>query len=97
VLQPGPATLVRGHRSVDEILIFDRSKGWAAFADIRRQLASRDRTESDSLRSLRGTGDKIAGGTGALSPRQPQIRSLLGSDGCGGPSFLEFGATTQQA
>jgi heptosyltransferase I len=41
VLQPGPATLVRGHRSVDEILIFDRSKGWAAFADIRRQLASR--------------------------------------------------------
>lgn len=41
VLQPGPATLVRGHRSVDEILIFDRSKGWAAFADIRRQLSSR--------------------------------------------------------
>jgi len=40
VLQPGPATLVRGHRSVDEILIFDRSKGWAAFADIRRQLAA---------------------------------------------------------
>jgi hypothetical protein len=28
-----------------------------------RQLASRDRTESDSLRSLRGTGDKIAGGS----------------------------------
>jgi heptosyltransferase I len=42
VLQPGPATLVRGHRSVDEILIFDRSKGWAAFADIRRQLAARE-------------------------------------------------------
>lgn len=41
VLQPGPATLVRGHRSVDEILIFDRSKGWTAFADIRRQLATR--------------------------------------------------------
>ena len=41
VLQPGPATLVRGHRSVDEILIFDRSKGWAAFADIRRELAAR--------------------------------------------------------
>jgi len=33
VLQPAPATLVRGHRSVDEILIFDRSKGWAAFSD----------------------------------------------------------------
>ena len=42
VLQPGPATLVRGHRSVDEILIFDRSKGWAAFAEIRRQLARRE-------------------------------------------------------
>ena len=36
VLQPGPATLVRGHRSVDEILIFDRAKGWGAFTDIRR-------------------------------------------------------------
>jgi heptosyltransferase I len=42
ILQPGPATLVRGHRSVDEILIFDRSKGWAAFQDIRRQLAGRE-------------------------------------------------------
>jgi heptosyltransferase I len=41
VLQPGPATLVRGHRSVDEILIFDRATGWGAFADIRRQLADR--------------------------------------------------------
>ncbi|HEY3583894.1 MAG TPA: glycosyltransferase family 9 protein, partial [Casimicrobiaceae bacterium] len=41
VLQPGPATLVRGHRAVDEILLFDRSKGWRAFAEIRRQLASR--------------------------------------------------------
>jgi heptosyltransferase I len=27
VLQPGPATLVRGHRSVDDIVIFDRSRG----------------------------------------------------------------------
>jgi heptosyltransferase I len=42
VLQPGPATLVRGHRSVDEILVFDRSKGVGAFADIRRALASRE-------------------------------------------------------
>jgi heptosyltransferase I len=41
VLQPGPATLVRGHRSVDEILIFDRSKGIGAFTDIRRALATR--------------------------------------------------------
>ena len=29
VLQPGPATLVRGHRSVDEIIIFDRARGLA--------------------------------------------------------------------
>lgn len=42
VLQPGPATLVRGHRSVDEILLFDRSRGWSAFQDIRRQLATRE-------------------------------------------------------
>jgi heptosyltransferase I len=39
VLQPGPATLVRGHRSVDEIVIFDRARGWRAFADVRSELA----------------------------------------------------------
>jgi heptosyltransferase I len=42
ILQPGPATLVRGHRSVDEILIFDRAKGVRAFADMRRALATRE-------------------------------------------------------
>jgi heptosyltransferase I len=42
VLQPGPATLVRGHRSVDEILIFDRSAGLQGFMDIRRELAARE-------------------------------------------------------
>jgi heptosyltransferase I len=41
VLQPGPAALVRGHRSVDEIIIFDRAKGWRAFADVRAELAKR--------------------------------------------------------
>jgi heptosyltransferase I len=41
VLQPGPASLVRGHPAVDEILLFDRARGWAAFSDIRRQLATR--------------------------------------------------------
>ena len=41
VLQPGPASLVRGHRSVDEILIFDRSAGMRAFAHVRRELATR--------------------------------------------------------
>lgn len=42
ILQPGPATLVRGHPLVDEIVEFDRRRGLGAFADIRRQL--RDRT-----------------------------------------------------
>ncbi len=41
VLQPGPATLVRGHPDVDDIVVFDRAKGVAAFADVRRELASR--------------------------------------------------------
>lgn len=41
VLQPGPATLVRGHRSVDEIIIFDRGRGWRAFANVRSELAKR--------------------------------------------------------
>ena len=41
VLQPGPATLVRGHPSVDEIILFDRSNGWRGFADIRQELAKR--------------------------------------------------------
>lgn len=39
VLQPGPATLVRGHRAVDEIIIFDRAKGLMAFADVTSALA----------------------------------------------------------
>jgi heptosyltransferase I len=41
ILQPGPASLVRGHRSVDDILIFDRAKGVRAFGDMRQMLASR--------------------------------------------------------
>lgn len=41
VLQPGPAVLVRGHRSIDEIIVFDRGKGWRAFADVRAELAKR--------------------------------------------------------
>jgi heptosyltransferase I len=42
VLQPGPASLVRGHPEVDEILIFDRKRGWRAFADVRRELRGRE-------------------------------------------------------
>jgi len=41
VLQPGPATLVRGHRSVDEIILFDRARGLKAFVDVRAELAGR--------------------------------------------------------
>ena len=42
VLQPGPATLVRGHPHVDDIVLFDRSKGTRAFADVRRELRQRE-------------------------------------------------------
>jgi heptosyltransferase I len=41
VLQPGPANLVRGHRSVDDIIIFDRSRGLRAFADTAAQMSRR--------------------------------------------------------
>ena len=41
VLQPGPATLVRDHPDLDEIILFDRSRGWRGFAEIRRTLQSR--------------------------------------------------------
>ncbi len=41
VLQPGPATLVRGHALVDEIILFDRTKGVAGFFEVRHQLRAR--------------------------------------------------------
>jgi heptosyltransferase I len=41
VLQPGPATLVRGHPLVDDIVLFDRARGWRAYLDTRRALATR--------------------------------------------------------
>ena len=41
VLQPGAATLVRGHWAVDEIIEFDRSRGWRAYPAVRRALAAR--------------------------------------------------------
>jgi heptosyltransferase I len=41
VLQPGPATLVRGHPAVDDIVLFDRAAGWRAFTNVRRELATR--------------------------------------------------------
>ncbi|MFL5568551.1 MAG: glycosyltransferase family 9 protein [Gemmatimonadaceae bacterium] len=41
VLQPAPATLVRGHRSVDEIIVFDRARGMMAFADVAKEFSTR--------------------------------------------------------
>lgn len=41
VLQPGPASLVRGHPAVDDIVTFERGRGWRAFADVRRELTRR--------------------------------------------------------
>ncbi len=41
VLQPGPASLVRGHPSVDEIVLFRKNRGWRAFTEVRRELARR--------------------------------------------------------
>ena len=41
VLQPGPASLVEGHPSVDEIVRFDRARGWRAFADVRAHFRGR--------------------------------------------------------
>ena len=42
LLQPGPATLVRGHPSVDDIIVVDRSRGWRGFLDARRALHERE-------------------------------------------------------
>ena len=41
VLQPGPATLVRGHPAVDDIVLFDRAAGARGFLAVRRALAER--------------------------------------------------------
>jgi len=41
VLQPGPALLVRGHPAVDEIIPFDRKKGWRGFVDVWGELRRR--------------------------------------------------------
>ncbi len=41
ILQPGPATLVRGHGLVDEIILFDRTQGIRGFLAVREQLRAR--------------------------------------------------------
>jgi heptosyltransferase I len=42
IAQPAAAALVRGHPSVDELIVFDRSAGWRGFVDARRALSTRD-------------------------------------------------------
>jgi heptosyltransferase I len=41
ILQPGPAMLVKGHPLIDDIILFDRSKGVRGFLDVREQLRNR--------------------------------------------------------
>ena len=41
IMQPGPASLVRGHEAVDELLLFDRARGPRAYLDLRRELSQR--------------------------------------------------------
>ncbi|MGI8498299.1 MAG: glycosyltransferase family 9 protein [Gemmatimonadaceae bacterium] len=38
VLQAGPASLVRGHPAVDEIVVFEKKRGWLGLLDVRRSL-----------------------------------------------------------
>src|SRR3954466_15564547 len=41
VLQPGAAALVGGHWAVDDIIEFERSRGWRPYPAVRSALASR--------------------------------------------------------
>jgi len=41
ILQSAPASLVRGHPDVDEILILDNGRGWRGLLDLRTRLAQR--------------------------------------------------------
>lgn len=38
ILQPGPASLVRGHPAVDEIVVFEKSKGWRGYRELKAKL-----------------------------------------------------------
>jgi heptosyltransferase I len=38
LLEPGPASLIRGHPAVDKIVEFDKRRGWRAYRDVRNQL-----------------------------------------------------------
>ena len=41
IMQPGSAALAQGHPSVDEVVVLDRKRGMAGFAELRRALAGR--------------------------------------------------------
>jgi heptosyltransferase I len=41
IMQPGAAELVRGHPAVDEVIVADRKRGPAGFAQLRREIARR--------------------------------------------------------
>ncbi len=41
ILQPGPASLVRGHPAVDEIVVFEKSRGFAAMREVVDALTGR--------------------------------------------------------
>ncbi len=42
IVQPAPNSLVRGHRSVDETIVFNRGAGLRAFREVRRALDQRE-------------------------------------------------------
>ncbi|HEX6926011.1 MAG TPA: glycosyltransferase family 9 protein [Longimicrobiaceae bacterium] len=41
IVQPGPLGLVAGHPGVDELIPFDRKKGWRAYLELRQRLRGR--------------------------------------------------------
>ncbi|HEX8430885.1 MAG TPA: glycosyltransferase family 9 protein, partial [Longimicrobium sp.] len=41
IIQPGPHGLVTGHPAVDEFILFDRKRGWRAYADVRDAVRGR--------------------------------------------------------
>jgi heptosyltransferase I len=41
IIQPGPHGLVAGHPAVDEFILFDRKRGWRAYADVRAAVRGR--------------------------------------------------------
>jgi len=41
ILQPAGAQLVKGHPHVDDVVLFHRDRGLAAYAEVRREMASR--------------------------------------------------------